>query len=178
MTPDGDDKSESSFADLIGETRPVKGNKEVLSPAARATPNAKRMDPRSSSPTSAPIRFRRPDAQEPRLAAAPGVSDKQLLELRRGDKETEERIDFHGLREEAAGRHLAQRLESAIARGLRCVIVIHGRGTSNEGGDAVLRERLPGWLMKPPNAERVLAFAPAPAKLGGEGATLVLLRKS
>jgi DNA-nicking Smr family endonuclease len=57
------------------------------------------------------------------------------------------------------------------------VLVIHGRGAGNEIGGAVLRERLPDWLVKSPNGKIVLAFAPAPSKLGGAGATLVLLRR-
>jgi DNA-nicking Smr family endonuclease len=177
MMPDSDAKNETSFADLIGETRALKGSKKTLSASAHVTQKTSRVDSNSGANASVPDRFRRPDAQEPRLGAVAGVSDRQLLELRRGTREPEERIDLHGLREQAAGRHLAQRLESAVARGLRCALVIHGRGANAESGGAVLRERLPNWLMKPPNGKIVLAFAPAPSKLGGEGATLVLLRK-
>jgi DNA-nicking Smr family endonuclease len=177
MMPDDDAKSETSFAELIGEIRPVKGNEKPLSPTAHVTQKGRRPDSQSGAKQSPSDRFRRPDTDEPRLGAVASVSDQQLRELRRGVREPEERIDLHGLREEAAGRHLVQRLESAVARGLRCVLVIHGRGAGNEIGGAVLRERLPDWLVKSPNGKIVLAFAPAPSKLGGAGATLVLLRR-
>ena len=176
MTSGKNAESGKSFAELFGETRPVKGGDKTVSPAAHPSQDAGRIDSHSRS-ASASDHFRRPDANEPRLGAAAGVSDRQLLELRRGAREPEERIDLHGLREAPARRHLAQRLESAVARGLRCVLVIHGRGANHETGGAVLRERLPDWLVKSPNGKIVLAFAPAPSKLGGEGATLVLLRK-
>jgi DNA-nicking Smr family endonuclease len=73
---------------------------------------------------------------------------------------------------------IASRIESARARGLRCVVLIHGRGRRSETGESVLRESVPGWLSKAPCATHVLAFAPAPKRLGGEGATLVLLRRA
>jgi DNA-nicking Smr family endonuclease len=56
--------------------------------------------------------------------------------------------------------------------------VIHGQGKRSETGEAVLREGLPDWLTGSRCSEYVLAFAPAVARLGGEGATLVLLRRS
>ena len=173
----GDDRSETSFAELIGEVRPVKGSQKALSTTVQTKQKVGRGDSPSGPNASPSDRFRRPDATEPRLGAVASVSNQQLLELRRGAREPEERIDLHGFREDAAGRHLVQRLESAMARGLRCVLVIHGRGANNETGGAVLRERLPDWLMKSPNGKVVLAFAPAASKFGGEGATLVLLRK-
>jgi len=122
-------------------------------------------------------RFRWPDPDERRLAGASGVSDAQLFALRRGEPEPEERIDLHGVRREAAARLLRDRLESARSRALRCVIVIHGRGQHSGSGEAVLRDALPGWLSTGAAAKHVLAFAPAPDRLGGSGATLVLLRR-
>jgi DNA-nicking Smr family endonuclease len=174
-----DDDESKTFADLIGETRPLKDAKEVLAPRKSQTGKGKRASQPTThadpSQTKATSRFRRPDPTEPRLAAADGVNDQRLFDLKRGIPEPQERIDLHGLRTDAAPRILAQRLESAMARDLRCVLVIHGKGTGGEKGEAILRDRLPEWLSRTPNGERVLAFAPAPSKLGGDGATLVLL---
>ena len=162
-----------SFADLMGDTRPIdrgparverKARESIVSPILR-----------SRTPT---LDFRWPDPDEPRLAAAPGVSNAQLLALGRGDHEPEERIDLHGLRRDAASRLLFDRIGSARARGLRCVSVVHGRGKGSGTGEAVLRDSLPGWLSKPACAKHLLGFAPAPNRHGGEGAILVLLRRS
>jgi DNA-nicking Smr family endonuclease len=179
---DSDDKSGERFADLIGETKDIaRGPARVKTPLQK--PGAlrnkgNRSDASDNSDQATTSAFRFPETGEPGLGAAGGVSDAQLLALRRADPEPEERIDLHGLRREAAGRLVANRIESARARGLRCVVLIHGRGRRSETGESVLRESVPGWLSKAPCATHVLAFAPAPKRLGGEGATLVLLRRA
>jgi DNA-nicking Smr family endonuclease len=159
-----------SFADLIGETKPIARGKARVERAAQQ--KRPRRAHKSDTSTSS---FHWPDPDEPRMAGAHGVSDAQLFALRRGEWESEERIDLHGLRSAAASRRLRDRIESARARGLRCVIVIHGRGQGSEGGEPVLRDALPGWLSNAACAKHVLGFAPAP--LGSAGAMLVLLRK-
>ena len=62
--------------------------------------------------------------------------------------------------------------------GLRAVMVIHGRGLNSGDGAPVLRPALHAWLSGA-GATRagVMAFAPAPARWGGAGATLILLRR-
>jgi DNA-nicking Smr family endonuclease len=170
----GDEKAGRSenFADLIGETKPI-----ATGPARAERPIRISNIPRPRETPSRSSSFRWPDPDEPRRAAAFGVSDKQLFALGRGDPEPEEKIDLHGLRRDAAGRLLADRIESARARGLRCVVVVHGRGQRAGTGEAILRDALPGWLSKTGCAEHLLCFAPAPNRHGGEGATLVLLRR-
>ncbi len=122
--------------------------------------------------------FRRPEPENAHLAAAPGINDQQLARLRRGEPEPEERIDLHGTRLAEAKRILTKRIESAHARGLRCLVVVHGLGQRSPTEEAVLRDALPDWLTRGAIVRHVLAFAPAPRRLGGDGATLVLLRKS
>jgi DNA-nicking Smr family endonuclease len=164
-----------SFAELIGETKPISPGPARVE---RATPRSKISRPRASPESRTPAStFRWPDKEEPRLAAAPGVSDAQIFALGRGEPEPEEKIDLHGLRRDSVGRLLADRIASARARGLRCLVVIHGRGQRSGTGEAVLRDAIPGWLTKPACAKHLLGFAPAPNRHGGEGAMLVLLRK-
>lgn len=168
-----DDRDGDGFADLLGEgTRRLDPGKARVAPA-RGRPRGGKRD----ADTTAKPGFRWPDSKERGCAAAPGVSDAQLFALKRGDPEPEERIDLHGTRRDAAKTLLARRLESARAQGLRCVVVIHGRGQHSATGEAVLRDKLPGWLSTGANAGHVLAFAPAPNRLGGAGATLVLLAR-
>ncbi len=167
----GRDEEGSGFADLFGdEAKPIdRGPARVetrAKPPVRGNPEAADGGPR----------FRWPDPTDRSAAAAEGVSDQQLFALRRGEREPEERIDLHGTRKDAAGTLLAKRIESARAQGLRCVIVIHGRGQHSPLGEAVLKDAVPGWLTKGATGRAVLAFAPAPDRLGGDGATLVLLR--
>lgn len=166
---DGDDAGD--FADLFGEaTKPI--DRGPVRVEARAKPPVRR---KKTSGGTGP-RFRWPDPDERGCAAAEGVSDGQIIALRRGEPEPEERIDLHGARKDAAGPLLARRIESARAQGLRCVIVIHGRGQHSPLGEAVLKDAVPDWLTQGATGRAVLAFSPAPDRLGGNGATLVLLR--
>ena len=68
-------------------------------------------------------------------------------------------------------------LDRAVLTGLRCLIVIHGKGLRSSG-QPVLRAALPSWLADPQLGGSVLAFAPACHDDGGSGATYVLLRRS
>ncbi len=177
-------KDGDRFADLIGEARPLaRGPARIAAVppagARRGSARPSAADPSSApAPAAAPPTFRLPEPGNAHLAAAPGINDQQLARLRRGEPEPEERIDLHGTRREEAKRLLAGRIESAVARALRCVLVVHGLGRRSPNAEAVLRDAVPGWLTRGATARHVLALAPAPRRLGGEGATLVLLRKA
>jgi len=108
---------------------------------------------------------------------AAGIDRRHLARLRRGDVEVDLRVDLHGLVAGEARRTLRAELERARAAGLRCLLVIHGRGLHSEAG-AVLREGVVEWLVAPPLAGLVMAFASARPEHGGPGATYVLLRRA
>ena len=107
---------------------------------------------------------------------AAGIDRKHLLRLRRGEVPVDARVDLHGLRAADARRRLAAEVARAQAAGLRCLLVVHGRGLHSEG-PAVLREGVAEWLSAAPLAARVMAFASARPEDGGSGATYVLLRR-
>ena len=107
---------------------------------------------------------------------AAGIDRRHLVRLRRGEVPVELRVDLHGLAAAEARRRLAAELARAQAAGLRCVLVVHGRGLHSEG-PAVLREGVAEWLSAGPLAARVMAFASARPADGGSGATYVLLRR-
>jgi DNA-nicking Smr family endonuclease len=107
---------------------------------------------------------------------AAGIDRQHLLRLRRGEVPVDLRIDLHGLVAAEARRRLSTELERAQAAGLRCVLVIHGRGLHSEGS-AVLREGVAEWLVAAPLAGRVMAFTSARPGDGGSGASYVLLRR-
>jgi DNA-nicking Smr family endonuclease len=94
--------------------------------------------------------------------------------LRRGQYPVDARLDLHGMTQAEAHSALAGFLATAQGRGNRCVLVITGRGLSRGG---TLREMTPRWLDEAPNRRRVLAFATAQQRHGGDGALYVLLRR-
>jgi DNA-nicking Smr family endonuclease len=61
--------------------------------------------------------------------------------------------------------------------GLRCVLIVHGRGLNSPESFPVLKEGLPIWLGRGTAKRIVLAFATARPYDGGTGAVYVLLRK-
>ncbi|MDE2304760.1 MAG: Smr/MutS family protein, partial [Gammaproteobacteria bacterium] len=102
-----------------------------------------------------------------------GVRDRQYLKLRRGGLHAEDRLDLHGLTQADAQPELEGFLEASRARGLRCVLVVHGKGMRSAGRGPVLKAAVDLWLRR---HNDVLAFATARPIDGGGGALYVLLR--
>lgn len=106
---------------------------------------------------------------------APGLDRANADRLRQGEKPIEARLDLHGLTQDAAHAALARFIGSCWERGLRCVLVITGKG--NRDGSGVLRAQVPRWLNEAAFRPRILAFTHAKPKDGGEGALYVLLKR-
>lgn len=154
-----------------------------------ADPGTRRIHPKSRAPAAPGPRRRRAVREDPAPAAGPAddgldadafrgdLAPSEMVDLRAGHVRPEQRIDLHGLDREQARHALRKAFGVATASGRRCVLVVHGRGLRSPTGEATLKHALPRWLRTPPLDARVRAFAPAPPRDGGEGATLVLLRE-
>lgn len=105
--------------------------------------------------------------------APSGLDDRRWRDLRRGRIRPERSIDLHGRRAQEAHGAVRSFLADAYADGLRCVAVITGRGSSEEGG--VLRRELPHWL-NAPDLRRILLGAAHPHS-ANTGAVHLLLRR-
>jgi DNA-nicking Smr family endonuclease len=98
----------------------------------------------------------------------------------------EARLDLHGMKQREAHSALRRFLKSAQGKGYRHVLVITGKGAVTdtrrsfyeEDERGVLRQAVPHWLAAPDLAPVVVSFAPAPRRLGGEGALYVRLRRT
>lgn len=132
------------------------------------------MSPRQ--PRARPTTFHFPNPNDPLLGHAQGMQASQLRRLRAGQIRPEFSIDLHGLRADEARRQVHAELSDAVAEGVRCVMVIHGKGLRSADGP-VLRQGLAEWLADPQLHHCVLAFAPAQQEDGGRGASYVLLRR-
>lgn len=102
-----------------------------------------------------------------------GLPRVTLRKMRRGYWPVQDSLDLHGSTGDAARRLLQEFLHGAAQRGLRCVLVIHGKGINSRGGEAVLRRLTRHWLTQRLD---VLAYCNAPPQDGGSGAALVLLK--
>ncbi len=104
----------------------------------------------------------------------PGQSAGLAQRLHKGECAIQDFIDLHGLIEDEAEAELVEFLEQSRRRGFSCVKVIHGRGLRSPG-EPVLKLMV-ARLLKGALSKYVRAYATAPPRDGGLGATYVLLR--
>jgi DNA-nicking Smr family endonuclease len=104
--------------------------------------------------------------------------DRRLMgRLKRGQFPVQDYIDLHGLTKQEAEARIHAFLRESYGLGLRCVLVVHGRGLNSEDNIPVLKERLPVWLSRGPIRKIVLAFSTAMPYDGGTGAIYILLKR-
>ena len=109
--------------------------------------------------------------------AVPGLSPKIMKNLKRGKFPIRGHLDLHGLNKQDAEIKVREFLIQSHKQGLRCVLIVHGRGLNSPDSFPVLKERIPVWLNRGAARKIVLAFATAKPYDGGTGAIYVLLRK-
>lgn len=100
----------------------------------------------------------------------PTLQNKIFNQLKQGKLRWHDAVDIHGCSIEEARQAVTTLLAQAQKNGETLVKIVHGKGS-----DAVLKTCVNGWLRQLP---QVLAFVSAPAKDGGTGVVLVLLKKS
>jgi DNA-nicking Smr family endonuclease len=86
----------------------------------------------------------------------------------------QDRLDLHGLTRDEALDALQVFLKSCFKRGLKKVLVIHGKGY-HSAGEPVLKRAVRSCLE---SSRLVRSFSGAPAKWGGGGAVVVFLRET
>ncbi len=84
-------------------------------------------------------------------------------------------IDLHGLTRLKAAEALESFFARSIERGIRMILIIHGRGKSSPV-KPVLKTMVREWLTKGPFRAWIIAYSSARLCDGGAGATYVLLR--
>jgi DNA-nicking Smr family endonuclease len=104
----------------------------------------------------------------------PGIQNRLFADLKRGYIEPQATLDLHGMRVTEASQSMNRFLRQALKRGLRCVLVIHGKGQGSRDQQPVLKQKTNQWLRQ---RDEVLAFVSAPRWNGGTGATYVLLSR-
>lgn len=102
-----------------------------------------------------------------------GLSRQVLRKLRRGQWVVQDGLDLHGMNRGEAAASVAEFLRACLARGARCVRIVHGKGLGSRNREPVLKGKLGKWLAR---RDEVLAYCQAPAAHGGSGALLVLLK--
>lgn len=107
----------------------------------------------------------------------PGFSPRLMERLKKGEFPVQDHVDLHGLNKQEAETKVREFLIRSYRLGVRCVLIVHGRGLNSQDHIPVLKERLPSWLNRGPVNKIVLAFSTARPYDGGAGAIYVLLRR-
>lgn len=102
-----------------------------------------------------------------------GVQLRQLDQLKQGKLPWRAAVDLHGCTLDEARSAVTELILHSQREGLSVVKVVHGKGSTN--GLATLKTAVNGWLKQIPE---VLAFVSAPARDGGNGAVLILLKRN
>ncbi len=108
-----------------------------------------------------------------------GLDRQVIKKLRAGEFSVQDRLDLHGMSRNEARDAVERFITDRRARGLRCVLLIHGRGIHSKDQVPVLKDALRAWLERGRGriGGAVLAFSSARPCDGGLGAMYVLLRK-
>ena len=103
----------------------------------------------------------------------PGLQQKLLRKLRRGQFSVAAELDLHGMTANEAYAAVGEFLKRARTRNARCVRIIHGKGNGSLHKLPVLKAKIGGWLRR---RDEVLAYCSARPVDGGTGAVYVLLK--
>ena len=107
--------------------------------------------------------------------ARPGLQQRQLQRLKRGQLQVGAELDMHGMTAAIARNALVNFIALCSEQHIRCARIIHGKGYGSGTDAPVLKNRLNSWLRQ---HHDVLAFSSTQIKDGGSGALYVLLRSS
>ena len=143
---------------------------EAAAPPPRALPP---LQPKARGPKTAP----QPKTRLPALApgSSAGTDASTIRKLTRGQIRPEAVLDLHGHTLARGHAALHGFIARAQARGLRCVIVVTGRGAQDGPS---LRAEVPRWLNEPGLRGMILGFSAAQPRDGGAGALYLLLKRA
>lgn len=180
---------------MAGEVEPVDTRNRLLhtpqpadpmaTPAGQAGPSGHSAASRRPSPVARDQASSRPDTglsdadvshllcENGTAFVRPGVGPDVLKKIAQRYWRLEADLDLHGLTIEQARPRLAAFLMQCSAYDARCVRVVHGKGHGSPDALPVLRDKVRAWLV---GVSEVRAFAQAPERDGGAGATIVLLK--
>ena len=92
-----------------------------------------------------------------------GLDPRLLSRLRRGEFAVQDHIDLHGMIQPDAKLALREFVLKSVGKGMRTVLVVHGRGLGSPGGRPILKHATAQWLSHGEIGAHVHAFATARA---------------
>ncbi|GHU27066.1 hypothetical protein FACS1894152_3050 [Bacilli bacterium] len=105
-----------------------------------------------------------------------GIDRNTDRKLRTGEIKIDMRIDFHGLTLAQAFDTLMDCVNYAYARGLKCLLVVTGKGINTHPNRDSIKSQFEKWMRVPQIASKVIKYVDATPKHGGSGAVYLLLK--
>lgn len=171
--------SDTDFASLFKDAKPVKQDRYVMSKkermaqlALKKTKNVPKESRRESArieisdefeaywPSDKPLKFLRDESD---------IGSEWVKKLSRAMIPPDLELDLHGLRAKQAKQDILTAISDASKSNYMCIQIIHGHG------NGTLKYKTPNWLAQHPD---VAAFVRAPKQYGGNSAILVLVAKT
>ena len=160
-------------------------------PLAEAAELAAIVPPPIRTAPAAPLPPKVAKTRAPEPPLLTGLDRRVSQRLARGQMEVEATLDLHGHSQHEAHEALLSFLSRSRARGLRCLLVITGKGASPYARhtlhgasfyevperQGVLRSAVPRWLEEAAFRIHLSGFQPAHPKHGGGGAFYIWLRR-
>lgn len=178
-----DDES-TLFLEAVGAVEPVRRGKTAVPPPTPPPAHALTIQnddtealTRLAELVSGDGPFELSDTDEFVEGHVQGLEPRVLRKLKQGEFSAQAHVDLHGLTKDEAKDAVARFLIDAHVKGLRCVLVVHGRGLHSKDQVPVLKAGLQQWLARGKASRHVLAFCTARPSDGGLGAMYVLLRR-
>ena len=139
------DKFADEFRKAVADVKPLKHKKRVAlkAPAPAPVPHQHRRDEAAALAESLAGPLSADDALETGEELSylrDGMARETLRKLRRGHWSIQDGIDLHGLNRDQAAAIVVDFLDQCLARGLRCVRIVHGKGLG------ILKAKLGKWL--------------------------------
>ena len=179
------------WEEVTREVVPVKRARRKPSPALQAAPARAAGGSAAARKTDTPgLPHANAGAERGRPAAPQRLDGSTLRRLSEGKVEPDAKIDLHGLTQVQAHARLVTFIQRAHANGLRCVLVVTGKGSARDGRDAggaewmhegtrgLLRSLVPRWLAEGDLKGQVTGIAGAHVRHGGGGAIYVYLKRN
>ena len=174
------------WAAVTRDVAPLKGGKAVRFDAWRHPRDIPVRDHPARRWAAEPVFDMPPRQVAPAPQSLTGLDGARAKRLQRGKLPVEGRLDLHGMTQEKAWRALGPFLARSQEAGKRVVLVVTGKGGAKkddgehawtEPRTGILRNLVPQWLSEGDNRARVVAWNPASAQHGGDGALYVVLRR-
>lgn len=120
--------------------------------------------------------------EELKIGSTDNIDRRTAEKFKRGEIPIQKTLDLHGYFEKDAYDAVEAFIKNAYLQGLRCVLIITGKGRQKESDDwydkrGILKESVPNWLNAPQLRPLILSFSYARPEDGGEGALYILLRR-